>query len=183
MKAVATGLEGVRLLEPQVFGDARGWFLENWREETYSEAGIDATFRQANTSRSRRGVLRGIHYQWPEPQGKLVWVSEGTVFDVAVDLRRDSDQFGRWTGFELGADNHRQLWIPEGFGHGFQVLSETATFSYLCTRPYRPEHDACVAWNDPRIGIDWPMEPTGMSERDGSAPGLDEIDSEQLPRC
>lgn len=183
MKVHATDLSGVRRIEPEVFGDDRGWFYETWRAERYAEHGLPTSFCQANTSRSARGVLRGIHYQWPEPQGKLVWVTEGAVLDVAVDLRTDSPEFGRWVGFELSATNHQQLWIPEGFGHGFQVLTDHATFSYLCTRPYRPEYDASVAWNDAAIGIDWPMRPSSLSVKDAEAPGLDAIDSKELPTC
>lgn len=183
MKVHATSLPGVCIVEPDVFGDERGYFLETWRSERYAEHGLPATFCQSNTSRSTRGVLRGIHYQWPEPQGKLVWVSEGAVFDVAVDLRRDSPDFGRWVGVELSAGNHRQLWIPEGFGHGFQVLSEHATFSYLCTRPYRADYDSGIAWNDPAIGIDWPLAPAALSSKDAAAPALNERTPEELPTC
>ncbi len=178
-----TELPGVKVIEPAVFGDARGWFLENWRAEHYNGLGIDGGFSQVNTSHSRFGVLRGLHFQWPEPQGKLVWVSSGRVFDVAVDLRTDSGHFGRWTAVELNAENHHQLWIPEGFAHGFQVLSEQATFSYLCTRPYRPDYDTSVAWNDVAIGIDWPHRPEALSEKDAAAPRLDQFDKERLPKC
>ncbi|MGB0513677.1 MAG: dTDP-4-dehydrorhamnose 3,5-epimerase [Wenzhouxiangellaceae bacterium] len=180
---VETDLPEVKKIEPRVFGDARGWFLENWRAETWRELGIDLEVAQVNTSQSAFGVLRGLHFQWPEPQGKLVWVSAGAVFDVAVDIRTDSPNFGRWVGFELSAENHCQLWVPPGFAHGFQVLSETATFSYLCTRPYRPEYDACVAWNDTSIGIDWPQRPRELSPRDRTAPTLKQIAKEQLPSC
>jgi len=179
----STELPGVRVVEPDVFGDARGWFLENWRGERFVDHGIEISAAQINTSHSVFGVLRGLHYQWPEPQGKLVWVSSGRVFDVAVDIRADSAYFGRWTAVELSAENHRQLWIPEGFAHGFQVLSERATFSYLCTRPYRPEHDACVAWDDAAIGIEWPHPPAALSARDAAAPRLQQIDKERLPTC
>jgi len=181
MKVTETELPGVKLIDPRVFGDERGWFLETWREERYREHAIGPAFVQANTSHSRRGVLRGLHFQWPEPQGKLVWVSQGRVFDVAVDIRPGSDGFGRWMGVELDADSHRQLWIPEGFAHGFQVLSETATFSYLCTRPYRGEFDAAIAWDDPDIGVDWPLAPSDLSDKDRSAPRLGELDSDSLP--
>jgi len=181
MNVEPTDLPGVYVVEPRVFGDERGWFLENYRDEHFGDRGIDASFAQVNTSHSRRGVLRGLHYQWPEPQGKLVWVSQGRVFDVAVDIRRGSPRFGSWTGVELSAENHRQLWIPEGFAHGFQVLSESATFSYLCTRPYRPEHDAAVAWNDARIGVEWPLPPSALSDKDAAAPPLDHIADEELP--
>jgi len=183
MKVVETDLAGVKLIEPDVFGDERGWFLENWREERFSDHAIEAGFAQVNTSHSRFGVLRGLHYQWPEPQGKLVWVTAGRVFDVAVDIRTDSPGFGRWTSVELNAENHHQLWIPEGFAHGFQVLSETATFSYLCTRPYRPEHDACIAWNDKTIGVRWPHQPSALSSKDAAAPEIGKIGKERLPRC
>lgn len=178
-----TDLSGVKLIRPAVFGDERGWFLENWRSERFADAGIDVSFSQVNTSHSRFGVLRGLHYQWPEPQGKLVWVTSGRVFDVAVDIRTDSPDFGRWTAVELSAENHHQLWIPEGFAHGFQVLSEQATFSYLCTRPYRPECDASVAWDDETIGIRWPHRPASLSAKDASAPGLERIAKERLPKC
>jgi len=178
-----TSLPGVRVVEPDVFGDARGWFLENWRAERVAEHRLDIAAAQINTSHSVFGVLRGLHFQWPQPQGKLVWVSSGRVFDVAVDIRTDSEYFGRWTALELSADNHRQLWIPEGFAHGFQVLSARATFSYLCTRPYRPEHDACVAWDDATIGVDWPHPPAALSDKDAAAPRLEQIDKERLPRC
>ncbi len=185
MKVSETDLPGVKLVEPRVFGDERGWFLETWREERYREHGITAAFVQANSSRSARGVLRGLHFQWPEPQGKLVWVTHGRVFDVAVDIRPDSDHFGRWMGIELDAQSHRQLWIPEGFAHGFQVLSETATFSYLCTRPYRGEFDASIAWDDPTIGVDWPLEPSGLSDKDRTAPRLADLaadpEADRLP--
>jgi len=181
MNVEPADLPGVRVVEPRVFGDERGWFLENYRAEHFDAHGIDVSFAQVNTSRSRRGVLRGLHYQWPEPQGKLVWVCEGRVFDVAVDIRRGSPHFGCWTAVELSAENHRQLWIPEGFAHGFQVLSECATFSYLCTRPYRPEYDAAVAWNDARIGVKWPLPPSALSDKDAAAPPLDQIADEELP--
>ena len=183
MNVVDTSLPEVRVIEPDVFGDERGWFLENWRGERFEDAGVDLTVAQVNTSHSRFGVLRGLHYQWPEPQGKLVWVSAGRVFDVAVDIRPDSPRFRQWVGVELDARDHRQLWIPEGFAHGFQVLSDTATFSYLCSRAYRPDFDAAVAWNDPSIGIRWPHPPTALSARDGAAPRIDELDPEDLPGC
>ncbi|MEM1081252.1 MAG: dTDP-4-dehydrorhamnose 3,5-epimerase [Pseudomonadota bacterium] len=186
MTVQRTALAGVCLLEPRLHGDERGWFLENWNQSQGAEHGLPAQFAQANTSRSRRGVLRGLHYQWPEPQGKLVWVTEGAVFDVAVDIRPDSAQFGQWFGIELSAENHRQLWVPEGFAHGFLVLSDSATFSYLCTRVYRAEYDAGIAWDDPDIGIEWPMQPTELSDKDRNAPrlgALHQSNSEALPRC
>lgn len=181
MKVIDTDLPGVKIVEPRVFGDQRGWFMETWRRENYIEHGIGPDFVQSNASQSARGVLRGLHYQWPEPQGKLVWVSHGRVFDVAVDIRPGSAHFGRWTGVELSAENKRQLWVPEGFAHGFQVLSDAATFSYLCTRPYRAEYDAAIAWNDPRIGLDWPLPPTDLSDKDRAAPTLDRVPVDRLP--
>lgn len=182
MKVIPAELPGVAVIEPRVFGDERGWFLETWRAERYAEHGIGPDFVQSNCSHSTRGVLRGLHYQWPQPQGKLVWVSSGRVFDVAVDIRPDSESFGEWTAVELDAESHRQLWIPEGFAHGFQVLSESATFNYLCTRPYRGEFDAAIAWNDPGISVDWPLEPAGLSQKDARAPRLAEIERDRLPR-
>ncbi|NBB92482.1 MAG: dTDP-4-dehydrorhamnose 3,5-epimerase [Gammaproteobacteria bacterium] len=181
MRVTETDLPGVKLVEPAVFGDERGWFLETWREERYREHGIGPSFVQANCSQSARGVLRGLHYQWPEAQGKLVWVSAGRVFDVAVDIRPGSATFGRWTGMELDADGQRQLWIPEGYAHGFQVLSETAIFNYLCTRPYRAEFDASIAWDDPEIGVAWPLSPSGLSDKDRAAPRLSAIPADRLP--
>ncbi len=183
MQVHSTDLPEVRLIEPDVFGDERGWFLENWRAEHFCAHGINAGFAQVNTSHSRFGVLRGLHFQWPEPQGKLVWVSDGRVFDVAVDIRTDSPHFGRWTAAVLSAENHHQLWLPEGFAHGFQVLSEQATFSYLCTRPYRPDYDSAIAWDDETIGIDWPHAPEALSRKDAAAPRLDQFDKERLPKC
>ncbi len=186
MNIQQTSLPGVLLIEPQVFGDERGWFLENWNRSNHDQTGLPDHFAQANTSHSRRGVLRGLHYQWPEPQGKLVWVTEGRVFDVAVDIRSDSATFGQWFGTELSAENHRQLWIPEGFAHGFLVLSARATFTYLCTRSYYPEYDASIAWNDPEIGIDWPEQPTELSSKDQQASTLEQVcqtNKENLPQC
>lgn len=178
-----TELEGVKLIQPRVFQDDRGWFMENWRAEHYQAAGIDFTFVQTNSSHSTVGVVRGLHYQSPMPQGKLVWVSHGTVFDVAVDIRSDSRQFGQWVGFELSATNHAQLWVPPGFAHGFQVLSESATFHYQCTAPYRPECDRSIAYNDPTIDVKWPLKPTGISPKDAQADQLLAIDAEDLPIC
>lgn len=182
MNVSETTLPGVKLIEPRVFGDERGWFLETWRHERYQDAGISPHFVQANASSSRRSVLRGLHYQWPEPQGKLVWVSHGRVLDVAVDIRPQSAHFGRWTAAELNDRNHHQLWIPEGFAHGFLVLSEQACFNYLCTRPYRPECDRSIAWNDPQIAVDWPIAKPDLSAKDAAAPRLADYPSDQLPR-
>lgn len=182
MKVRETDLPGVLIVEPDVFGDPRGRFLENWHGERYQAHGLPDSFAQANTSYSTRGVLRGLHYQWPQPQGKLVWVGAGRVLDVAVDIRPDSPHFRRWTAVELDAERHHQLWIPEGFAHGFQVLSEAAAFCYLCTRPYRRELDMAIAFDDPDIGVDWPLEPAGVSDRDAAAPRLRDLPREHLPR-
>jgi dTDP-4-dehydrorhamnose 3,5-epimerase len=183
MNAVETELPGVWVLEPRVFGDQRGWFLENWRDQRFAEAGLDFGVAQVNTSHSGFGVLRGLHFQWPQPQGKLVWVSAGRVFDVAVDIRADSPRFGDWVGVELDAEAHRQLWIPEGFAHGFQVLSESATFSYLCTRAYHPEFDSAIVWNDPDIAVEWPHKPVALSSKDAAAPRLNDLSRKDLPSC
>ena len=168
MKVTRTAIPEVLVLEPKVFGDARGFFLESFNEKVFREAtGVAAPFVQDNHSRSARGVLRGLHYQLKQPQGKLVRVVRGAVFDVAVDVRRSSPTFGRWVGVELAEDNHCQLWVPAGFAHGFVVLSESADFLYKTTDYYAPEHERCIAWNDPAIGIEWPrgLEPT-LSDKD-----------------
>jgi len=159
MKVHATDLPEVLLLEPRVFGDARGFFLESWNARRFQEVtGRTDTFVQDNHSRSARNVLRGIHYQLVRPQGKLVQVVQGAVWDLAVDLRRSSPNFGKWTGFELSAENHLQAWIPPGFGHAFLVLSETADFLYKTTDYWFPEHERALRWDDPALGIRWPLE-------------------------
>jgi dTDP-4-dehydrorhamnose 3,5-epimerase len=155
----ATRLPEVRILEPRVFGDPRGFFLESWNQRVFDEAiGQRVHFVQDNHSRSSQGVLRGMHYQLANPQGKLVRVVSGRVFDVAVDMRRDSPRLGQWTGVELSADNHRMLWIPPGFAHGFLVMSESADFLYKATAYYAPQDEHTLAWDDPRVAIDWPIE-------------------------
>ncbi|TRW17955.1 dTDP-4-dehydrorhamnose 3,5-epimerase [Glacieibacterium frigidum] len=165
-----TALPEVKLLEPRVFGDDRGFFLESWNATTFADIGIDAAFVQDNHSRSAKGVLRGLHYQIVEPQGKLVRVVAGAVFDVAVDIRRSSPNFGKWTGHELSAVNKHLLWVPPGFAHGFVTLSETADFLYKCTTLYAPAHDRGIAWNDPLIAIDWPLDaPPLLSAKDAAA--------------
>ena len=156
MHVIGTDLPDVKLLEPRVFTDDRGWFAEIFNESTFSEAGLNVRFVQDNQSFSRRGVLRGMHYQLGKPQGKLVRVLCGRVFDVAVDLRRDSDHFGKWAGFYLTADKLQCLWIPEGFAHGFLVLSETATVLYKTTNLYHPAGERCIRWDDPTLNIAWP---------------------------
>lgn len=159
MKILASNLPDVLIIEPKVFGDARGFFFESYNERVFREAtGLDVRFVQDNHSRSGQGVLRGLHYQLPPAaQGKLVRCVSGEVFDVAVDLRRNSPTFGRWTGVHLSADNQRQVWIPPGFAHGFLVLSEMADFLYKTTDYYSPEYERCIIWNDPELGIEWPL--------------------------
>lgn len=174
MKVVDTALPGVRLIEPRVFGDDRGFFLESWNARAFAEAGLDVDFVQDNHSRSARHVLRGLHYQIANPQGKLVRVTVGAVFDVAVDLRRSSPHFGHWVGYELSAENKRMLWVPPGFGHGFVVLSESADFLYKCTTFYAPANERSLAWNDPALGIDWQLGSAAplLSAKDAAAPCL-----------
>ena len=159
MQAIPTAIPDVLIIEPKVFGDARGFFFESYNERAFAQAtGLQLNFVQDNHSRSAQGVLRGLHYQIQQPQGKLVRVVRGSVFDVAVDLRRSSPTFGQWVGVELSEDNHRQLWVPPGFGHGFLVTSASADFLYKTTDYYAPEHERCIAWDDPAIGIRWPIE-------------------------
>jgi dTDP-4-dehydrorhamnose 3,5-epimerase len=157
MKAVPTNLPGALILEPKVFGDERGFFLESWNEATFAGIGIHERFVQDNHSRSRQGVLRGLHYQIQHPQGKLLRVLQGSVFDVIVDMRRGSPHFGKWDGVELSADNKRMIWVPAGFAHGFIVTSEVAEVSYKVTDIYSPQHERTLAWNDPQLAIDWPL--------------------------
>ena len=179
MKVTPTAIADVLLIEPRVFGDARGFFFESFNARAFAEAtGVGAAFVQDNHSRSRRGVLRGLHYQIRQPQGKLVRVVEGEVFDVAVDLRRRSPTFGRWVGEHLSADNKRQLWVPPGFGHGFLVLSESAEFLYKTTDYYAPEHERCVLWNDPALAIAWPDTgaPPALSAKDAQGLRLADAD-------
>lgn len=157
MKVTATAIPDVLIIEPKVFGDARGFFFESFNEKVFQKAtGVSAAFVQDNHSRSARGVLRGLHYQIQKPQGKLVRVVRGAVFDVAVDIRRSSPTFGQWAGVELSEDNHRQLWVPPGLAHGFLVLSEVADFLYKTTEYYALEHERCIAWDDATVGISWP---------------------------
>lgn len=156
MKFIECAIPGPIIIEPDVFGDDRGFFLESWNVENFSDAGLDLSFVQDNHSRSQRGVLRGLHFQNPTPQGKLVRVVNGAVFDVAVDLRRSSANFGRWVGIELSAQNRRMFWVPEGFAHGFLTLEDQTDFLYKCTAPYLPKHEHVIAWDDPAIGIEWP---------------------------
>ena len=157
MKVTATAIPDVLIIEPKVFGDARGFFFESFNQKVFNEAtGLQAGFVQDNHSRSAKGVLRGLHYQLQQPQGKLVRVVRGAVFDVAVDIRKSSPTWGQWTGIELSEDNHRQFWVPPGFAHGFVVLSDSADFLYKTTDYYLPAAERCIAWDDPHIGIQWP---------------------------
>lgn len=172
MKLSQLRLPGVLLFEPRVFRDERGFFMESWNEERYAAVGLDAGFVQDNVSFSHRGVLRGLHFQNPMPQGKLVSVLSGSVFDVAVDLRIDSPTFSEWVGEELSADNLHQMYVPEGFAHGFLVTSDTAVVTYKCTAPYAPEYERSVRWDDPEIGIEWPIAEPVLSAKDAAAPLL-----------
>ncbi len=181
MKVVRTEIPEVLILEPKVFGDERGFFFESYNKRVFREAtGLDVEFVQDNHSRSRRGVLRGLHYQVKQPQGKLVRVSAGEVYDVAADLRRSSPTFGKWVGFSLDAISRRMAWIPPGFAHGFLVVSEYAEFLYKATDYYAPEQERTVRWNDPRLAVAWPLrgEPV-LAARDAAAPGL--ADAELYP--
>lgn len=157
MRILDTSLSDVKIIEPVVFGDDRGFFMETWSQRVFAEQGIEENFVQDNHSRSARGVLRGMHYQIKHPQGKLVRVTQGEVFDVAVDMRKSSSQFGQWVGVVLSDKNKRQLWVPPGFAHGFLVLSESADFQYKCTDLYAPEHERSLIWNDPDVAIEWPL--------------------------
>jgi dTDP-4-dehydrorhamnose 3,5-epimerase len=157
MNVIKTAIDGVLIIEPKKFGDSRGYFLESHSQKRYEEAGIKGPFVQDNLSFSRKGVLRGLHFQDPNPQGKLVSAPLGEVFDVAVDIRPGSATFGKWVGVLLSAENGKQLWVPPGLAHGFLVVSETALFSYKCTDYYSPGNEHCLLWNDPDIGIDWPL--------------------------
>lgn len=179
MKLIPTAIPDVLILEPKVFGDHRGFFLESWNARTFADLGLNLSFVQDNHSRSSRGILRGLHYQLVQPQGKLVRVTRGEVFDVAVDLRQGSPTLGRWVGVHLSEDNHRMLWVPPGFAHGFLVLSETADFLYKCTDYYAPEHERCIRWDDPTLAIDWPLEGIGtpiLSAKDSQGLSFQEAD-------
>jgi dTDP-4-dehydrorhamnose 3,5-epimerase len=182
VNVIETDLPGVLVFEPKVFGDARGFFMEGWNARRYAEAGLPESFVQDNLSRSARGVLRGLHFQNPNPQGKLVSVLAGEVFDVAVDIRVGSPTFGRWTGATLSADNKRQLYVPPDFAHGFVVTSEFALFHYKCTEYYDPAAEGSILWNDPDIVIEWPIAAPTLSEKDGGAPTLAKMPRETLPR-
>lgn len=175
MKVSRTKISDVLLLEPRKFSDARGYFLETWSRARYADLGIEADFVQDNLSRSHQNVLRGLHFQNPSPQAKLVSVIRGAVFDVAVDLRIASSTFGQWVGEHLTAENHRQMYVPIGFAHGFVVTSGDAMFAYKCTAPYAPSHEHHLLWNDPDVDIDWPVDLPLVSEKDAAAPRLRDL--------
>lgn len=173
MKFTPTELPGVVLVEPRVFGDHRGFFMETWHQDKFADGGVDVRFVQDNHSRSARGILRGLHIQLKHTQGKLVRVARGEIFDVAVDLRKDSPDFGKWTGVVLSEENRHQLWVPPGFGHGFYTVSDSADVIYKCTDFYAPEHERTLRWDDPAVGIRWPLV-------DGAAPVLSPKDAAGL---
>ena len=175
MQFEPTAIPEVVLIRPKVFGDARGFFMDSWERRKFAAAGLDVEFVQDNHSHSARHILRGLHYQIEKPQGKLVRVTSGTVFDVAVDVRRSSPNFGRWVGVELSAENHHMLWVPPGFAHGYLVLSDSADFLYKVTDFWAPEHERAIRWDDPEIGIAWPLPPgtpPGLSGKDAAAPAF-----------
>lgn len=182
MKIIETRLPGVLIVEPKVFGDARGYFMESFQAERYAAAGIAGPFVQDNLSFSRRGILRGLHLQNPRPQGKLVQVLQGEVFDVAVDVRVGSPTFGQWEGVILSAENARQYYVPPGFAHGFVVTSETALFAYKCTDYYMPQSEISLLWNDSDIGIEWPVTEPQLSVKDAAGLLLADIDPARLPK-
>ena len=183
MKTTPTTLPEVLIVEPRVFPDSRGHFYEMWVDNRYKEAGIHGPFVQDNVSRSVRGTLRGLHFQEPMAQGKLVTVLTGKIFDVAVDIRQDSPRFGQWVGIELDGDDPKQLWIPPGFAHGFCVMSEQANFLYKCTEAYNPATERSIRWDDPNLAIDWPVADPVLSEKDAAAPHLSEATILPLIAC
>ena len=179
MNIIETGISGAVIIEPQVFGDARGFFIETFQAERYrKQAHIDLPFVQDNHSRSSRGVMRGLHFQKSKPQGKLVRVVSGEVFDVVVDLRRDSPSFGQWHGVWLSSENHRQFWLPPGTAHGFVVTSDSADFEYKCTDYYDPADECCLLWNDPQLNIDWPVANPKLSDKDKAGQSFAELVTE-----
>lgn len=182
MNVIKTDLDGCLILEPRVFGDERGYFYESFNSDKLQAHGLNLEFKQGNVSSSIRGTLRGLHFQHPRSQGKLVSVVQGEVWDVAVDVRRGSPQFGQWTAVLLNAENKRHFWIPEGFAHGFVTVSEHALFSYLCTDTYQPQFESSLAWNDPDLAIDWPLQDVLLSSKDAAAPRLKDVAEERLPK-
>lgn len=181
MKIIETNLPGVLILEPDVFRDERGFFLETYHYDRYRENGVASTFVQDNVSFSVKGTLRGLHYQYPHAQAKLVQVLQGEIFDVALDIRKGSPTFGSWTGVSLSGETHRQLYIPEGFAHGFAVMSETAMFTYKCSDVYTPAAEGGICWNDTDLNIDWPVDEPVLSEKDRHYPPLRDVPPDSLP--
>lgn len=182
MNIIETDLPGVMIFEPKVLSDGRGCFIETWSKQRYEDAGVNAAFVQDNVSYSSKGVLRGLHYQHPHQQGKLIQVLKGEVFDVAVDIRLDSATFGKWTSAMISEDNHRQIYIPPGFAHGFCVLSDDAIFSYKCSDYYNGPCEGGICWDDPDIGIEWPTPAPSVSPKDAALTKLSEIPEDKLPR-
>ncbi|MBI1240986.1 MAG: dTDP-4-dehydrorhamnose 3,5-epimerase [Nostoc sp. RI_552] len=182
MQVISTKLPEVKLISPTVYHDQRGFFLETFQCDRYAAQGIGSRFVQDNLSYSRRGILRGMHFQYPHPQGKLVYVLQGEVFDVAVDMRVGSPTFGQWVGEIISASNKRQLWVPEGFAHGFCVTSESALFAYKCTDFYHRETEVSLRWDDPDVGITWPISNPELAEKDAQSPYLAEIELSRLPK-
>jgi len=181
LKFEQTSIADLIVIQPDVYGDHRGYFSESWNQKRYEQHGLKETFVQDNLSLSQRGVLRGLHFQNPNGQGKLVSVLEGAVYDVAVDIRRGSPSFGKWFGIELTSENHLQLYVPPGFAHGFYVLSDRALFYYKCTKYYEPSSEHSILWSDQSIGIDWPTDTPGLSDKDAKALALDKFPIENLP--
>jgi len=181
MKVLQTALEGVLIIEPDVFGDERGYFMETFHRKRYKKEGVDIEFVQDNLSFSSKGIIRGLHYQFPEAQAKLVQVIKGEVFDVTVDIRRGSPTFGQWVSVILSDENKQQIYIPEGFAHGFCVLSDTAFLTYKCSDFYAPDSEGGILWSDPDLGIDWPVEEPVLSEKDGQYLCLKDISLDRLP--
>jgi dTDP-4-dehydrorhamnose 3,5-epimerase len=181
LNIIPTNLDGVLIIEPGSFGDQRGYFMEIYQKQRYQAAGVGVEFVQDNISFSRQNTLRGLHFQHPRGQAKLVQVLTGEIYDVAVDIRRGSPTFGQWTGVVLSENNHRQLFVPQGFAHGFCVLSETAHFQYKCSDYYSPRDEGGILWNDPVIGIEWPIEQPLLSDRDRHFPVLRDIPVDRLP--
>ena len=181
LRIIKSAIPDVMIIEPEVFGDRRGFFIETYHQRKYAENGLDRTFVQDNHSHSSQGVIRGLHYQLNHPQGKLVFVVKGVIFDVAVDIRRGSPTFGHWVGEILSEENNRRMFIPEGFAHGFCVLSDTVDFMYKCSDFYHPEDDRGVNWSDETLSIDWPIKDPVLSDRDASLPMLHDVQEELLP--
>lgn len=181
MKIIDTPLPGVKLIEPVVHDDERGFFMESYQTQRYQDAGIAHEFVQDNVSRSAKGTLRGLHYQLHHPQGKLVMVVTGEVYDVAVDIRKGSPTFGQWYGAYLSADNHHQMYVPPGYAHGYCVISGYADFLYKCTDYYHPDDEYCVLWSDPVLAIDWPLSSPTLSVKDSQAPRLGDVNEDLLP--